>query len=307
MLGQKNLGSFVRGDLLTAGGCAALRHSPLAHTCQQLIQGQLHLPRIGTAGQVPVTTLHRIGTRGILDRDLGPAPGRPRRSNRGPFDFHLLEGSFIPEYPALWNHRAQRETGLVVQPDTYGLTRSGQEEKAHDIWAKYASTLHITVSFSLNSQPLTACVTSHKTLGGSAWPNFIPHKARHESALLLWLNSSLGLMLFWWEGTLQQAGKATLKLSRQSTLSVLDTRALTGSQLDRADMIRTDFEACTFLPANEAWRDPTRQDLDRALLIDLLELPASVLEPLAVLRRQWCAEPSVYGSKWRTAPPEVRP
>lgn len=31
--------------------------------------------------------------------------------------------------------------------------------------------------------------------------------------------------------------------------------------------------------------------------VDVLGLPASILEPLAVLRRQWCAEPSVHGGK----------
>ena len=37
--------------------------------------------------------------------------------------------------------------------------------------------------------------------------------------------------------------------------------------------------------------------LDRAVLVDLLELPESVLEPLAVLRTQWCCEPTVHGGK----------
>ena len=59
------------------------------------------------------------------------------------------------------------------------------------------------------------------------------------------------------------------------------------------------------LPANEAWRDEARQALDRAVLIDLLELPEEVLKPLALLRRQWCAEPSVHGGKG-TAPVAAR-
>ena len=44
-------------------------------------------------------------------------------------------------------------------------------------------------------------------------------------------------------------------------------------------------------------RTNARQVLDRAILIDLLHLPEAALEPLALLRDQWCAEPSVHGGK----------
>ena len=56
------------------------------------------------------------------------------------------------------------------------------------------------------------------------------------------------------------------------------------------------------MPANEAYRDETRKALDRAMLCDLLGLPESILEPLDVLRRQWCTEPTVHGGK-STRPP----
>lgn len=58
-----------------------------------------------------------------------------------------------------------------------------------------------------------------------------------------------------------------------------------------------DFRARPFLPANEAYRDPTRQALDEAVLVELLVLPRTVLEPLALLRKQWCEEPTVHGGK----------
>ena len=279
------MGSFVRGDLLTEGGCAALRYPCLALTCRHLIQHQqLHLPQIGQAGNVPISPLGALGQRGILSRDLDGPPTHLGGPPRGPFDFQVMETDLIPEYPALWNHNATRERQLTVLPDRYGLLRADLEAKGRAVWAKHASTLHLTIDFSLNSQPLTACVTPRPTLGGTAWPNFKPHKAHHENALLLWLNSSLGLILFWWESTLQQAGKARLKLSRHPDLPVLDTRDLTEAQLEQADMIRAKFEKRTFLPANEAWRDSTRQDLDRCVLIDLLGLPDSILDPLRILR-----------------------
>ena len=81
-------------------------------------------------------------------------------------------------------------------------------------------------------------------------------------------------------------------------LTVLDPRALSKDQLARAEAIFERFkEKEEFLPANEAHRDDARQALDRAVLVDLLHLPEAALEPLAILRDQWCAEPSVHGGK----------
>ncbi|MYG19375.1 MAG: hypothetical protein F4208_07365 [Gemmatimonadales bacterium] len=62
-------------------------------------------------------------------------------------------------------------------------------------------------------------------------------------------------------------------------------------------MLFDTFNDRDFLPANEAYRDASRIALDEAVLVDLLELPRSVLEPLGVIRRQWCAEPTVHGGK----------
>ena len=51
------------------------------------------------------------------------------------------------------------------------------------------------------------------------------------------------------------------------------------------------------LPANEAYRDSARQELD-AEVLRALNLPDTVLEPLAPkFRRKWCNEPSVHGGK----------
>ncbi len=55
-----------------------------------------------------------------------------------------------------------------------------------------------------------------------------------------------------------------------------------------------------FLPANEAYRDDTRQNLDRELLFgqfSVLRLDPDLEISLDLLRRQWCAEPSVHGGK----------
>lgn len=51
------------------------------------------------------------------------------------------------------------------------------------------------------------------------------------------------------------------------------------------------------LPANEAYRDKVRQELDRRILTEVLDLEDTILEQLDTLRFQWCEEPTVVGGK----------
>ncbi len=104
-------------------------------------------------------------------------------------------------------------------------------------------------------------------------------------------------MSFWWKGSRQQQGRARLTISRLPELLVLDPRNLPEQKLTLAKKISRQFESKSFLPANEAYRDEVQKALDTAVLIDLLELPESILEPLEILRLQWSNEPSVHGGK----------
>ncbi len=71
--------------------------------------------------------------------------------------------------------------------------------------------------------------------------------------------------------------------------------------LDDAHQVFERFQHGLFLPANEAYRDETRQALDEAVLGGLLGFSRDMLAALALLREQWCREPSVHGGK-RTRP-----
>ena len=217
------------------------------------------------------------------------------------FDVVDLPPGSVPTWPALWSHTATRETRMVVVPDSAGEVRPGCEGRATEAWQRTASRLHFNRDFRINSQPLAACVTPEPSIGGRAWPNFLCTDQRWETPLVLWANTTLGLICFWWIGSRQQQGRAMVTISKLPALTVLDPRRLAAMQLDRAGDIFEEFRLRELLPANEAWRDETRQALDRAVLIGLLEITEEVLEPLALLRRQWCAEPSVHGGK-KTSP-----
>ena len=288
---SETIGTYIRAHL-SEGGCASLRETGIADTALGLMEGILRLPQ-GYTLPLCTTNLEAIGKRGLYHIDISgdQSDGTPR----GPFRIIPIQG--IPQFPVLWGHDAERERGLIVQPDSEGEVRPGCRDRAVAAWNVTASRLHFNRDFRINSQSLTACVTTAKTIGGRAWPNFVLEREEWTLPLVLWSNTTLGLLAFWWAGTRQQQGRACLTITQLPQLTVLDTRTLNEDQCAQAADIFERFKKREFLPANEAYRDDVRQDLDRAVLVDLLRLPDGVMDSLAILRDQWCAEPSVHGGK----------
>ena len=289
------VGCYVR-DTLADTGAAGVGNPEIAGALVALSAGKLLLPRQDGSFDVPMTPLSQLGRRGPIHRDL---TGRdPQGSPRGPWDMvDLGDAETPPTYPALWAHSAGRERCLVVKPDRAGRVREGCQRAASDRWRQAASQLHVTLDFRINSQSLAACLTPEPVIGGRAWPSFLLDDSDWEKSIVLWANTTLGLMSFWWKGSRQHQGRASTTLTRLPQWRVLDPRALTETQMKEASIIFREFRQRPLLPANEAYRDPVRADLDRAVLTRLLGLPDECEESLRLLRDQWCAEPSVHGGK----------
>ena len=95
-------------------------------------------------------------------------------------------------------------------------------------------------------------------------------------------------------------GRSSMTITAIPELPVFDPRTLTYGQVDHCHAVFEDFRDKSLLPANEACRDDTRKALDRALLFGItsvLQLDPGLEEGLDLLRKQWCAEPSVHGGK----------
>ena len=292
---RSTFGCYIR-DNLDDSGAAGVANPGIADAMLALSNGRLRLPRESGTFGVPMTPLSELGERGPLHRDLS---GRdPQGSPRGPWDMvDLAEVETPPTYPALWAHRAERERCLVVEPDRAGRVREGCERAARDRWSQAASQLHFNLDFRINSQSLAACLTPEPVIGGRAWPSFLLANSDWEKTIVLWANTTLGLMSYWWKGSRQHQGRASTTLTRLPQWATLDPRALSSAQMEGARRIFAEFQRRPLLPANEAYRDPVRADLDRAVLSDLLGLPSDIHDSLRLLRDQWCAEPSVHGGK----------
>ncbi len=283
-------GSYVNAKQFSCG-CAGVAEADLSGFMLSLLSGTLVAPRTKAEMTLPIAPLGALGSRGLLHRDLAGAPPR------GLFDKSPLRPGQVPTYPALWRHDARRERSFMVKEDSELLARRGYESKAADAWKRFASRLHLTLDFRINSQSLAACLTPEKALGGRAWPNFILEDGAHEIPVLLWLNSTLGLMGYWWEGTRQQLGRTVVTISALPSIPSIDVRQVDKTMLAKADALFERFRGAEFLPANESYHDPARKALDEALLVELLGVPKDIADEFDVIRRQWCAEPSVHGGK----------
>ncbi len=285
-----NSGSFIHTQRYESG-CVGLNDPNIARFMLALAEGKLVAHQSQKTASIPMTAMQSFGTRGLLSRDLtGPLP-------RGPFDRIAAPPGRIPLYPCLWSHDAQSERQFTVLPDSELIIRPGQDEKAVDIWERMSSKLHLNVNFRLNSQSLAACVSPTNALGGDAWPNFVLNDEKYEKIMMLWFNSAIGLMCYWWIGTRQQPGRTRVSLSQLSNLNVMDFRESSEAILDRTDRVYESFERKRLLPANESYRDKHRQALDHALIVNVLGFPNDFATQFDLVRRQWCAEPSVHGGK----------
>lgn len=291
-LGTIPIGNFVRTQYVNTG-CSGVRSLDVISSMLHVNRSKIHLPRTNVPLNIPITSLGDLGKPGPVHRLIGqPMTKHPKP--RGTFIVSQYDG--MPTYPILWKHDAKREQSLIVQPDSCGEVRPGKELEAVELW-KTASKLHFNLDFRLNSQPLGACMTSEKSLGGTAWPSFLPHDFRHEIPLVLWCNTTLGLLVRWWSSSRQQLGRARTTVSTLSSQLVLDCRCLSNEQIAQCETLFDQLGDNEFLPANEAFRDRSRHALDHAFLFKILGFSSDFQESLILLRDQWCFEPSVHGGK----------
>ena len=94
-------------------------------------------------------------------------------------------------------------------------------------------------------------------------------------------------MTFWWNGSRQQEGRALLTITSIPELPTLDPKALSDSQITTCREIYDRLKTESFLPANEAYRNPVRNGGSRR-------------------RPRPAAGPSCASSRWRSDPADQR-
>ena len=291
-------GKAVVGEMLDAPiddhksgwGAARILDASVAQVAYSMFGGELRLPAESKIHKLPIVRLNKLGQLGVHDSYL------TMKTHKGPFTKE--SASPTATYPSLNNHDASKETRLICDPDSQLLAIPGLEQRAAELWAT-ASRSHISRGFRFNSQPLAVAFTEQDSLGGRAWPNVTFPDKRFDYAFSTWLNSTLGILAYWWHSSRQQAGRGEMTRLGIRSLPVLDFRTLSDTQLQAAEAIFEEFRNKELRPAYLADADPNRALLDRRVLCDLLGFDEGTYLGVRRLAAKWCAEPSVHGGKSR--------
>ena len=260
--------------------------------------------------EIPVAQLGHIGDRGPVHRDITETERNGRI--RGPFDRISPPIHPVPTYPMLWAQKAKGVRQYPPRQLVVGIDSEGQikaagpgtsqeaiDQKAARIWAT-ATRAHYNSDLQFNSQSLVVAMTEEPCIGGRAWPSVKLANSHHEYAFSLWSNSTLGLLLHWWNANKSQSGRGTTTVTAMPNIPSLDVRALTDEQHARAQQAFERLSDERLLPFDQIDEDPAREKLDRSLVVDVLGLPESLCEPggpLELLRRKLAAEPQIHGGK----------
>ncbi|MXW42287.1 MAG: hypothetical protein F4X48_08265 [Acidimicrobiia bacterium] len=300
-LGSTEIGRIVEAGIEN-GGLLAIKSQTVAETYSGIVVGELRLQRFAPAS-LPIIPLNELGERGPYHLDIATSrDSQGSKVDRAPFFIDQPGPPGSDPFPMLWAHDAVsgRESSIETYPDRAGSVREGQNDSARQLFKNWAVRLHINQDFDLGSQMLAAAVTPKRALGGRAWPGFKPRNPAHTEFLALWMNTTLGLFIFWSTSSRQQKRRSIHTVTSFPLLPVYDPRSLSAPQIKKAAALFEKTKTWQLLPANQANIDENRMRLDRSVLCELLGLPLlckstdeEFLDALAVLRTAWCAEPHI--------------
>ena len=241
-------------------------------------------------GNIPVSVMKEVCNVGPQHRKI--------RGSLGVFDgYHGWNEQ--AQFPALWAHREAVHQGLEAEPNAWLSPKPGKDHIP--VWEQ-SGRLQITCDVQYNSQRVTAVHTPIRTLGVSAWFTLQVDddglaSARHEIALSLWCNSTLGLLLHANHSSRSQVGRGRGNKGMLKTLMTLDVRELQPWQLDEAQAIWRDFRGRKFQSFYACAVDSARIDLDERVVRDMLGLSSDASDAVARLRTLLASEPSINGGK----------
>jgi hypothetical protein len=280
----------------------------LAQTAHQIsAEGRLWLPAMSKTEvtSIPVTTVSAIGAIGPYHADINGLTSTG--AVRGPFEIMPATAGTAPTYPVLWAHDCASQCSISFEGESEGIPRKGASpkeqvvvgQKVENVWAS-ASHCHFNRDFQFNSQSTSMQFTPRRSIGGRAWISIQLSSVEYEKALVLWANTSLGLLLHWFNANKQQVGRGNMGVLVLKEYPILDVTALDPRQLEEACTLFDEISELPLLPLHLLDEDPVRKRLDDRFAQDVLGLPASLCTtggPLWLLRMKLAREPSVRGHK----------
>ncbi len=289
-IGEDLIGEAISAPLANpVWSAVGIRDLTLAQFATQLNRGNLWYPRAreNEKWKLPISPLNNFA-------NIGRAANNIANNKVAAFDkMNITEN---PTYPMLWKIKSDRQRQMIIETDMEGRVRKGKEILAEKIW-KDKSYAHLCADLRFTSQSLSAAWTEEQTIGGAGWPNIQLKSRELEETFMLWANSSLGLIQYWYHASRQQIGRGRMPVTAIATLPYLNVTKLPKKSINIASSIFAEMKNETLMIICKADIDPVRKELDRRILCDVLSLPEEAFLKLDLIRKKWCAEPSVHGGK----------
>jgi hypothetical protein len=235
---------------------ALFAQSELLRACWRLERGELRVPGSNDSVLMPLCRLDACGTLGYDRRDIHDA-------------FEVSTEDWSP-YPAFWGHEFDKVLTIAQRPNAALLARAQAARGRHlksaaDVWSK-AGRILLVERLRSNTHRVLAVGFGKKVLGNTWWAlNLNRIGPQQEKALLLWLNSSLSLVLFFGRRVITQGAWMQMKKPAWESMPVLDVRALSPKQTKTLATAYDSLSTQELKPLAQLKSDGVRILIDQAI------------------------------------------
>ncbi len=227
-----------------------------------------------------------VGTTGISElgdiAHLGPYHMQVKNPKHGLFTIAETEDVLRAGIPALWHHKATRNTTLEAKADARLERRRDTDRAAQDTMLARQGRLHLVCDLGMAPQRVAAVLTQTPMLAISSWITLVFKEPAHgkEEALCLWLNSTPGLLLRLLNSNRPYLGRSRLPHELARVLPVLNVDTLSESQLEAAVTLYQDLKAKELRGFTDIANDPVRAELNTRLCREVLAVDPSAVDDL---------------------------
>jgi hypothetical protein len=221
-------------------------------------KGELRLPGSDVGEAINLCRLDQLGELGYDARDIFDA-----------FEVDRVAATWSP-YPGFWNHDADKVRTISQSPNATLIARTepieGRKLKsAASVWSK-AGTILLVSRLRTNTHRVIATSHPTKVLGNTWWAfNDSKLSEQQRKSLLLWLNSTLGILSYYGRRAITEGAWMQMKKPAWSSMPVLNVTALSDSELKKLSKAYDALCDKELGPIAKLNTDSTRNKIDSAI------------------------------------------
>ena len=300
-LGGDDVGHVFLDELSENGAIwspLSVSNPHLVNVSANLLNGTLRWKDQAFNLGIPMSTIENVFQVGPTHHLIGHVKGG---DPIGAFEMHEVHSDDSPINPdmSVWHVNSQVQRQLLVNPTHKAVHVPHHNRKdLQKSMRKTMSTLLYSRNMRWTAQALIAAKTKVPVLGGRSWTTLQHKDKRVLSAMLIWANSTLGMIAHWTQGQRTHAGRSTTQISALRSIPCPKLDALNNQILKYAEDQGKLLLRKKLLPACQAHCDPVRIDIDR-IVRTMFDLPEEVHDIMDEVRYLWCREPSIHGQNRR--------